>query len=338
MLDIQNSLTAFEKLKVLIVGDVMLDHYIEGQVNRISPEAPVPIVEISNQNYCAGGAANVALNIQALGATPYLCSIIGNDQTGQQLVECLSNNAVSTEYLISSKTRKTTCKKRVLSQGQQLIRLDEEDRHALSSKELTSLLNTIKHIVEYHPIDIIILQDYDKGILFLDSINAIMDVAKQNKIPVAVDPKQDNFFAYKGATLFKPNLREISEQVPFKIAPTLESLELATAYINEQLQNKETLITLSDKGLFYKNQSASFIVPTTPRSIADVCGAGDTVISMATLGLAADVDRKQLAILCNLAGGQVCETLGVAPINKARLLKDIKQYNSNILTNNLRSK
>jgi len=205
MLDIENTLAAFEKLKVLVIGDVMLDYYIEGQVKRISPEAPVPIVEVTNRKYCAGGAANVALNIQALGATSFLCSIVGSDQEGQQLIDCLSESAINTDYLISSTTRKTTCKKRVLSQGQHLIRLDEEDRHHLNDKELSTFIKSIRYILGQYPIDIIILQDYNKGVLFEASIKTILSIAKQQDIPIAVDPKQDNFFEYKGATLFKPN-------------------------------------------------------------------------------------------------------------------------------------
>ena len=251
MLNIQNILAAFDKLNVLIVGDVMLDHYIEGQVQRISPEAPVPVVEVRDQKYCAGGAANVALNIQALGANPLLCSVVGSDRQGQQLMDCLSKNGINTDYLITSTTRKTTCKKRILSQGQHLLRLDEEDRNDLTEKEATSLIKSIKPIVGHYPIDIIILQDYNKGVLYLESIQTIMNISKQRDIPVAVDPKKNNFFAYKGVTLFKPNLREISEQLPFTITPTLERLQVAASYIYEQLGNPETLITLSDLSLIH---------------------------------------------------------------------------------------
>lgn len=325
MLDIQQILTSFEKCKVLVIGDVMVDHYVHGVVNRISPEAPVPIVEVIKQSYTAGGAANVACNIQALGATPFLCSIIGPDQAGKQLLNSLETHNIDTSYLNISDTRKTTSKKRILAQGQQMLRVDEEDRQFLDSQEETIFLSTIQRILEEQVIDIIIIQDYNKGILYPTTIEEILQLARNKNIRVAVDPKVDHFFEYKNVALFKPNLREMRQQYPY-ITASFHSLNKATAQLTAQLGNRETLITLSEKGLFYAHQQSAILVPTIPRNIADVSGAGDSVISVASLGIAANLDRKTIAILSNLAGGQVCEKVGVVPINKEVLSQDYLHY------------
>jgi len=335
MLDIQQILTSFEKIKVLVVGDVMLDQYIYGKVNRISPEAPVPVVEVEKQNYTAGGAGNVAVNIQALGATPILCSVIGQDQAGIQLLNCLKVHGIDTDYIHHSASRKTTSKKRVLSQGQQMLRMDEEDRQPLDNLEKHNFLSTIQRIIEDHTIDVIILQDYNKGVLYPTTIHELLLIAKKHGILVAVDPKVEHFFEYKNVALFKPNLREMRQQYP-SITTTLQSLNKATTQLTEVLGNQETLITLSEKGLYYAYGGTSILVPTTPRSVADVSGAGDSVISIASLGLAAKLDRKTIAILSNLGGGQVCEKVGVVPIDKDLLVQDYDFYYklSSLITTN----
>lgn len=330
MLDIEQTLKYFERLKVLIIGDVMLDEYIEGSVKRISPEAPVPVVEVKNKRYAVGGAANVALNIKALGATPILCSVIGKDPKGLELVERLEVHNISSAYLYQSLNRKTTCKQRVLAQGQQLLRIDEEDTQQLLPSELKEFLELVHHILEEQLVDVIIFQDYNKGILFPQTIRPILLAAIREDIPTVVDPKKDFFFEYKGVTLLKPNLREVNDQVPFTVNPTMDSLNQTTNYLRDRLRNQETLITLSEEGLFYANEEQHFLVPTTPRIIADVCGAGDTVVSIAALGVATQLDRRELAILCNLAGGQVCEKVGVVPINRNRLIQDYIAYYVNL--------
>ena len=315
MLDIREILSLFKNLNILIVGDIMLDHYTYGAVHRISPEAPVPIVNVHRKKACLGGAANVALNIKALGATPYLCSVIGSDEHGKSLVQLLKEAEISTKSIFKSSNRTTTCKTRILAQNQQLLRIDEENTHCLNDIEQQKLLKAVRSILETTDIHAILFQDYNKGVLCLEIINEILLEALKRDIPTAVDPKEKNFFAYTRTSLFKPNLREINQMLPFKVLPTISSLQQAVAYLKERLRNKATLITLSDKGLYYANDSTDLLLPTSPRTISDVCGAGDSVISMATLGMAAKLDMKELTLLCNLAGGQVCEKVGVVAVD-----------------------
>lgn len=325
MLDINQVLHSFKDIKVLVVGDVMVDHYIFGSVDRISPEAPVPIITVDNQKYEAGGAANVALNIHALGATPILCSVIGNDNMANLLVHQLESIGIDKSHLIISNHRKTTSKKRVLAQGQQLLRIDEEDTFRLNDREELEFLERVKHILNTTSIDAIIFQDYNKGLLYDRTIQTILTWAVEKNILTAVDPKVDNFFEYTGVTLFKPNFKEIQLQFP-NVIKSKSSLQTINEQLHKRLNNRETIITLSDKGLFYANNSVDMMIPTFPRIISDVCGAGDTVISIASLGLVVDIDRENLSLLCNLAGGQVCERVGVTPVNANQLVDDFHQY------------
>ena len=325
MLDIQETLSNFKKLNVLIVGDVMLDHYIHGSVNRISPEAPVPILDTTTKEYRLGGAANVALNIKALGATPYLCSMIGVDYQGDLLLDLLKKEDLYPKLVYTSKDRRTTCKTRVLAQNQQLLRIDEEDTHNLSKKDQQILLKSIRQLLEQKTIDAILFQDYNKGVLGTTIINELLLEAVRRDIPTTVDPKNTNFYAYNRVTLFKPNLREINQNIPFSIDASKEALHKAVTYLKSQLNNRQTLITLSDKGLYLENGEAQILLPTTPRIIADVCGAGDSVISIATLCIAAQLPAKEMAILCNLAGGQVCEKVGVVSVDPGQLAEDYER-------------
>ena len=323
---IEQLFAAWEELKVLVIGDVMIDRYINGQVNRISPEAPVPVVLYKSQEDRIGGAGNVALNIKALGATPILCSVIGDDQNGIKLQKLLSNNKMSSEGLIESKDRITTVKTRVMAQNQQLLRIDEEESHYLNQQEEDSLLKCVFDLIHNKQIDVILFQDYNKGVLSLPVIRAILLEAIKGDIPTAVDPKQKNFWAYKRITLFKPNLKEIRDQVDFPLQADLKSLSKAGNYIKSKLDNSYTLITLSEKGLFWTDHKNNNLTPTTPRSIADVSGAGDTVISIAALGLATPKHLDEIPFLANLAGGQVCEKAGVVPVNKEQLIAEYKAY------------
>ncbi len=326
MLDIQQTLSNFSQLNILIVGDIMLDHYINGEVNRISPEAPVPIIDVAHQYYRLGGAANVALNVQSLGATPHLCGVIGLDENGYQLINILKQEGISSSLLHRSSLRKTTCKSRVLSQNQQLFRIDQEDKHDLELVDQESLLQLVKDFLDRYKIDVLLFQDYNKGVLSLPIINNLLQEAWKREIPTVVDPKEKNFFSYKRVHLFKPNLREINQQTDELISTDIDDLQKASKLIHQQLANKNTLITLSDKGLYYDDGRSSKIIPTIPRTISDVCGAGDTVISIAALGIALDLSMEEIAILCNLAGGQVCEKVGVAAVDLQQLVEDYNKY------------
>lgn len=310
---------AFKQVNVLIVGDVMIDRYLRGNVTRISPEAPVPVVNLEAEDLRLGGAANVALNIKAMGANPILCSVVGNDDEGVVFRNLLPEYGMSNEGILHSSERRTSVKTRVMAGAQHLLRLDQEDTHDLSDGEAEQLLCTIRQILDEQKIQVILFQDYNKGILSPPVIREIILESLKRDIPTAVDPKFHNFWAYKHITLFKPNLKEIRAQVPMKVQITLNSLQEAAAYIQEQLGNQHTLITLSEKGLFLETAGQSAIIPTEPRAVADVCGAGDTVISIVALGLGLRLDLQELALLANLAGGQVCEKVGVVPVDKGQL-------------------
>ncbi len=325
MVHIPGLFEAFNKVNVLIVGDVMIDRYLTGRVDRISPEAPVPVVHLQNTENRLGGAANVALNVNALGATAYLCSVIGEDEMGDEMMKLLPAAGLATRGVSRSSARTTTVKTRIMAQGQQLLRVDSEKNDDLGAADLQRLLTTIGDLLESREIHVILFQDYNKGVLSIPAIQAVMLEAIKRDIPTAVDPKAKNFWAYKHVTLFKPNLREIRAQLDQPVLPEPASLQQAAREISQKLGNRYTMITLSEKGLFLDDARRSTVLPTQPRSIADVSGAGDTVISIAALGLALDADMAEVAELANLAGGQVCEKLGVVPVDKVQLEREYEQ-------------
>ena len=328
MLNITETLKYFQKMNVLVIGDVMLDCYLYGSTDRISPEAPVPVISLAQRKYHPGGAANVALNLKSLGAQPHLFSVVGDDSAGEKLRHLLPQHNISTEFLHISKIRQTTSKTRILAQNQQLLRFDEEDTFDLDDTEFKAILSSINNLVESQEIDVIVFQDYNKGVLTLDMIRKIMLIALRHNIPTVVDPKNKNFFAYNRATLFKPNLKEINGNLPFQSKTNLKDLAKAADYLNQKLNNPNTLITLSEKGIYYRNNSKEAILPTNPRKIADVCGAGDSVISVAALGIALNLPLPEIALLANLAGGQVCEKVGVVPVSAKELAKDYQNLYS----------
>lgn len=320
---------AFNNINVLIVGDVMIDRYLNGHVSRISPEAPVPVVHLQDSEDRLGGAGNVALNVQALGATPFLCSVIGDDEDSSALLRLLPENGMTNEHILTSSERVTTVKTRVLSNNQHLLRIDREDNHDLSEAEANRFLEHIRHTLDTQHIQVILLQDYNKGVLSQQVIQELILEGTRRDIPIAVDPKFKNFWAYRDVTLFKPNLKEIRAQLPDPIGTDLASLQHAAQQIQIKLGNRYTMITLSEKGLFIFENGVGQVIPTFPRAVADVCGAGDTVVSITALGLALKLPMTKVAILSNLAGGQVCEKVGVVPVDKAQLLKEFEEIGSN---------
>ena len=310
----------FTKLNVVIVGDVMIDRYLHGKVSRISPEAPVPVVELQRTEDRLGGAANVALNIKALGATPYLFSAIGSDTEGSSFLTLMADNNLSTRGLLQIDGRPTTVKTRIMAGTQQMLRIDSEVTTDLADEHREAFISCLRTFLDEKEIHVIIFQDYNKGVLSYHAINQVMLEAHQRNIPTTVDPKRKNFLAYKGATLFKPNLKEIRDAVDFEVKPELNSLDNATGFLSTRLGNHLTMITLSEKGLYLGSTTeGGQIYPTQPRHISDVSGAGDTVISVASLCLAANTDNRTLAVLSNLAGSQVCEVAGVVPVNREQL-------------------
>ncbi len=317
-------LQKLENQSVLIVGDVMLDRYLTGTVQRISPEAPVPVVLHSATEDRLGGAANVALNVLALGAVPILCSVVGQDAEGTTLQDLLPKSGISGEGLVFSKTRCTTVKTRILGNNQQMLRIDSEHTHDLSVEEEEIFLEKIRSMLAAHAIRVIILQDYNKGVLTPAVIAAVIAEAQKRNIPTTVDPKKANFFAYQGVTLFKPNLKEIRDSAPFSVRSEPESLRQAVDFLRSKLHNPVTMITLSELGLFLDAEGDGQLYPTVARNVADVSGAGDTVIGIASLALAAGLSWPTIALLSNLAGGQVCEFVGVVPVRRTILLHELK--------------
>ena len=311
--------------KVLVIGDVMVDSYLIGKVDRISPEAPVPVVALKERNNLLGGAANVALNIKSLGAEAILCSVIGNDKQADILLDLMKKEGLKTDGIIRSSDRITTTKFRIIGNRVQMLRVDEEIDTDLNVADSSELLASISNLITNQQPDVIILQDYNKGILSPYVIEKIAEMASEAGIPVAVDPKKKNFTAYTGITLFKPNLKEISEGLKTEVDPlSIESLRKAAEILHNNQNVQLVMITLSEYGVFVSSKNAdgdiSVIIPAVLRSIADVSGAGDTVISVAALCLATQTEPLFMATLSNLAGGLVCEESGVVPVNKIRLM------------------
>lgn len=315
-----------EGLKILIVGDVMLDRYLTGTVSRISPEAPVPVVAQVQSENRLGGAANVALNIQSLGATPILAGYIGQDEDTELFFELMEDNGLNDIGITSSAARLTTVKTRIIAEHQHLLRLDKEVTSDLNEEEEKEFIRKLDKLFADFDFDAVVLQDYNKGVCTKGVIKAVIQKAKNKAIPVCVDPKLNNFWMYKEVDLFKPNLREIQDALKKKISPTLSHLNKAASDLSEKLNNKNTLITLSENGVFGAQGNLGFILPTQSRKVADVCGAGDAVISIAAVGMAMELDLMVIAELANLVGGQVVEKLGVVPVDKVQLKKEMLEH------------
>ena len=314
---------SFNNLNVLIIGDVMIDSYMWGKVNRISPEAPVPIVAVTKKEKRLGGAANVALNIQAMGANPILCSVIGIDYEGQNFLELLKTQKLSQKGILKSRTRITTEKTRVIGNNTQLLRIDEEVEDDITPAETQQLITLISYIIQHEKIDCILFEDYNKGLITPKLISKVVELAKSKGIPTCVDPKKKNFNAYKGVTLFKPNLKELREGLKLDISSdNINELQRAISSFRVKQKFDTALVTLAEKGVIINSRSIKEHTPAHIRSIADVSGAGDTVISIASLLMALHVNPIVIAHISNLAGGLVCEQIGVMPVNKEQLLEE----------------
>lgn len=311
---------AFNKLTVLVIGDVMLDSYIWGSVDRISPEAPVPIVRVKKRDFRLGGAANVALNVQSLGAKPILCALIGEDEAGARLLNCLDQQGMSKDGIVVSKNRPTTIKTRLIASHQHVVRVDEESDQELMNDEEEQLLKQIEALLPQ--CDAIIFEDYDKGVINENLIRKTVALASKKNIPTIVDPKKRNFLSYKGVTLFKPNLKELREGLKIDINGADQAqVEKAVSVLKQQL-NAGVMVTLSEHGVFIDYKSAQKKFSAHKREIADVSGAGDTVVGVAGLCVALGLKTEMIAALSNLAGGLVCEYTGVVPIDKNELMKE----------------
>ena len=314
----------FKSKRILIVGDAIIDTYLWGEIHRMSPEAPVPVVDVAvNQNDSRlGGAANVALNLKELGAESILCTVIGNDNRGIIFEQLMQEQDLSLEGMLISNGRKTTTKTRVIADNKHQLRIDEEDTYPI--KVENQFYNLIEKLT--HNIDAIILQDYNKGVLTETIIEKIISLANSKNIPTVVDPKKQNFLSYKQCTLFKPNLKEINEGL--NTNPDINNfseIEETTSKLRNIISAKAILLTLSNKGIFLNTRSGSKIKESTTSDVIDVSGAGDTVVSVAAMCLACNIDFEDLAILSNIAGGIVCEKVGVVPITNKELLDRAKK-------------
>ncbi|MGV3685675.1 MAG: bifunctional heptose 7-phosphate kinase/heptose 1-phosphate adenyltransferase [Daejeonella sp.] len=313
----------FNSLNILIIGDVMIDSYVWGKIDRVSPEAPVPVVQVTKKENRLGGAANVALNVQSLGANPIICAIIGNDAEGKDLLSLLERAQLSSEGIISTEGRLTTVKTRIIAHNHHVVRVDAETDTNIS-EDLSRLVQAkIAGIITEKNIDAIIFEDYDKGLISEELITFTVTLANQKGIVTAVDPKKRNFHFYKDVSLFKPNLKELKEGLKTNIDPvSMTQIEAAVDEIKAKLNAKNVMLTLSEHGVFISTGKGQKLIPAHVRSIADVSGAGDTVIATAALCLASGLDEFRTAAVANLAGGLVCEHVGVVPIDKEQLLKE----------------
>ncbi len=303
----------------------MVDTYLWGKVDRLSPEAPVPIVSVTTRENRLGGAANVSRNIQALGATPILFAVVGDDDNGKEFQNLLEKRNVSAEGIFIDPTRNTTVKNRIISSGKQIVRVDEESIEYISAEMEAKLINAIKTEIESNPVDVIVFVDYDKGVVTPNLFKTINDLAREKGIPTAVDPKKRNFRNYKNVSLFKPNFKEFVDGTGLPLLKgDLESLKEAAETFKKEMQLKLIFITLSELGVFISNGVKEQYYPVAIRDIADVSGAGDTVIGVASLAMAAGLPPKIMALMSNLAGGLVCEKVGVVPIDQTQLKKEMK--------------
>ena len=322
--DIQSLFTSFTTTKIGVVGDIMLDTYWWGVVDRISPEAPVPIVSLQRKETRVGGAANVALNLRALGAPTTLFSVIGKDAEGAELASLLNKEGINTSYIYESETRVTTNKVRIMGRNQQMMRLDHEHTNDITTEQEAALLAGFYKYVDTEKPSLIILEDYNKGVLTPNIITSVIDYCNVKGIPTAVDPKQKNFLAYKNCTLFKPNLKEVKEGLKITIGDiTLQNMNKVHTVLNENLHNAISFITLSEHGVYFSDGQAQKLIPTHIRNISDVSGAGDTVIAVASLVYASSKNMLLAAEVSNIAGGMVCELVGTAPINKNDLAAEV---------------
>ena len=323
--EIKQIFAKFNQMRAIVIGDVMVDSYMWGKVDRMSPEAPVPIVSVTKRENRLGGAANVSLNLKALGATPILFSVIGNDEIGKTFKKLLEKRDLSSEGIFIDPQRITTVKNRIISNGQHIARVDEETSDFIEPEMEITIINAIKNLIEKNQIDVIIFVDYDKGVITPTLFKKINNLAQQKGIPTAVDPKKRNFLNYKNVSLFKPNFKEFVDGIGIPLKKgDIESLKNAADKFKRKQNFKIIFVTLSELGVFISNGVKEQYFPAEIRYIADVSGAGDTVISVASLGMAAKLQPTSMALMSNLAGGLVCEKPGVVPIDKEQLLKEMK--------------
>lgn len=309
-------------LHVVVVGDVMLDNYWWGEVERISPEAPVPVVMLKKRESRLGGAANVAMNCKALGAKVTLASVAGKDHEGHLLKDMAKSEGIDTSLLMLSSERITTTKTRIMSRSQHILRMDDEMPEELSVKDEHPFIDKLLKYLQIHKPNVVIFEDYNKGVLKENVIERTIAHCREIGMVTAVDPKKNHFLAYKGVTIFKPNLKEVREGLHMPLAQVNKpAMDKVHKDLHSKLGHEITFVTLSEKGVYYAN-SSSELIPSHLRNIADVSGAGDTVIATAAIVYALTKDAGIMARVSNIAGGLVCEDVGVVPIDKKKLQEE----------------
>ncbi|QQS36739.1 MAG: D-glycero-beta-D-manno-heptose-7-phosphate kinase [Ignavibacteriales bacterium] len=311
----------FKGKKIAVIGDMMLDCYFWGDVKRISPEAPVPVVEVENEFFRFGGAANVALNLVKLNCRPIPVGVIGYDTYGTIFTALMKENKLSSNGIIIDDTRPTTAKTRVIADKQHVVRIDKENKTYLDEKIQNRVMDFIRKNIK--KFDGIILQDYNKGVLTPEIINNVIELANKNNVLITVDPKFNNFFNYKNVTVFKPNRKEAEDVLGMKIR-TDKDIAKAGKELREKLNAKYILLTLGADGIaVFEKGTEVKRMPTKARKVADVSGAGDTVISTLTVTLAAGANILEASYLANYAGGIVCEEVGIIPIELDKLFTTV---------------
>lgn len=315
---LQNLIDQFHNTAVLVIGDVMIDEYIWGNVTRISPEAPVPILDVVSESQRLGGAANVIHNLHALGGSPFLCSVIGNDTIGKRLQEALQMIGVNTEGLFIDQTRPTTIKTRIIAHHQQVARLDRESREDLDGDFTTRIIETTTRLLPQ--IDAIIVEDYGKGVVTEELVHEIVSLATQQGKIVAVDPKTNHFNRYTGVSVLTPNHHEAGAALHMSV-DNHEGLLFVGKQLLKKMESDYILITRGEEGmsLFEQQNRMATHVPTMAQEVYDVTGAGDTVIAALTLGLAARGNPVDAVLLSNAAAGVVVGKVGTATTTQQEL-------------------
>ena len=312
-----------KSLKVGVIGDVMLDTYIWGNVDRISPEAPVPVVSLDHKEQRIGGAGNVAINCSSLGAKVFLLGITGNDEEADLLEQLLKENMIDTTGLTRSAKRTTTNKTRILSRNQQMLRFDAEITNDLNKEDEAALLKQVSNFIEHEDPNVLIFEDYNKGVLTEKVIEESINLCRASGVISAVDPKRKNFFSYKNVDIFKPNMKEMQEGLNHLFESNdLYTLRNVHEQLQKLLQHRVSLITLSEKGIFYQHLQNAAIIPSHLRNVSDVSGAGDTVIAVAAMVYAVTKNAHLMAEIANIAGGLVCEQVGTAAVDREKLLRE----------------
>lgn len=315
--------SSFSKQSILVIGDVMLDKFMWGNASRISPEAPVPIISVNKISHSPGGAANVALNLSKLSANVQILGIVGDDNEGAILEDTLLKNGVKTQFITDAKIS-TTTKTRIIAHGQQVVRTDYEDIRDVNSDQIKIIKDILDKIIS--EIDAIIIQDYNKGLLVKDSIKTILEISSEKNIPVYVDPKKDNFFAYNKIRLFKPNLFEFESAINFKEQD--KSFEDLGKDLRKKINAEILMVTRSEEGVTLFTDKNVQTISTKARKVHDVSGAGDTAISAFVLADLCGANIEESAMISNYAAGRVCEEVGVVPIS-LEMIKDIVDHYSN---------